>query len=257
MCFVCRGDSVGNPDRPCRTCGSTGWIEWGGCGMVNPRVLVACGIDPERYSGFAFGMGIERTLMFRNSARRHARHGRGRCALHPGLRNGELTCPAVESFMRRSIGWPSSSQLPEGLSVADLGRRARPGRARGRTNRRARRGARRSDRRRPGRRLRRRAAEERQDDPVVSGRRRRSGAARHRLRGPQLRHRRSCRGVAAGRRAARRLRDHGAQDLRTRLGRNDLLGPRARDRRRPRRHPDPAGRFGVAGRRGDRRPRPR
>ncbi len=66
LCFVCRGESVGNPDRPCRTCGSEGWIEWGGCGMVNPRVLVACGIDPERYSGFAFGMGIERTLMFRN-----------------------------------------------------------------------------------------------------------------------------------------------------------------------------------------------
>ena len=45
---------------------SEGWIEWGGCGMVNPRVLIACGIDPERYCGFAFGMGIERTLMFRN-----------------------------------------------------------------------------------------------------------------------------------------------------------------------------------------------
>jgi phenylalanyl-tRNA synthetase alpha chain len=44
------------------------WIEWGGCGMVNPRVLVACGIDPDEYSGFAFGMGIERTLMFRNDA---------------------------------------------------------------------------------------------------------------------------------------------------------------------------------------------
>ncbi|MET0495218.1 MAG: phenylalanine--tRNA ligase subunit alpha [Actinoplanes sp.] len=42
------------------------WVEWGGCGMVNPRVLVACGIDPERYSGFAFGMGVDRTLMFRN-----------------------------------------------------------------------------------------------------------------------------------------------------------------------------------------------
>jgi phenylalanyl-tRNA synthetase alpha chain len=42
------------------------WVEWGGCGMVNPRVLTACGIDPERYSGFAFGMGIERTLMFRH-----------------------------------------------------------------------------------------------------------------------------------------------------------------------------------------------
>jgi len=42
------------------------WVEWGGCGMVNPRVLIACGIDPDRYSGFAFGMGVERTLMFRN-----------------------------------------------------------------------------------------------------------------------------------------------------------------------------------------------
>jgi phenylalanyl-tRNA synthetase alpha chain len=66
VCFVCHGDSVGHPDRPCRTCDSEGWIEWGGCGMVNPRVLIACGIDPERYSGFAFGMGIERTIMFRN-----------------------------------------------------------------------------------------------------------------------------------------------------------------------------------------------
>ena len=42
------------------------WIEWGGCGMVNPKVLVACGIDPEVYSGFAFGMGLERTLMVRH-----------------------------------------------------------------------------------------------------------------------------------------------------------------------------------------------
>jgi phenylalanyl-tRNA synthetase alpha chain len=65
-CFVCRGASVGDPDNPCRTCKSEGWIEWGGCGMVNPRVLVACGIDPDRHSGFAFGMGIERTLMFRH-----------------------------------------------------------------------------------------------------------------------------------------------------------------------------------------------
>jgi len=46
--------------------GGARWIEWGGCGMVNPRVLRACGIDPDRYSGFAFGMGIERTLMFRH-----------------------------------------------------------------------------------------------------------------------------------------------------------------------------------------------
>jgi phenylalanyl-tRNA synthetase alpha chain len=66
VCFVCKGESVGNPARPCRTCGGDGWIEWGGCGMVDPRVLIACGIDPDRYSGFAFGMGIERSLMFRN-----------------------------------------------------------------------------------------------------------------------------------------------------------------------------------------------
>lgn len=46
--------------------GGPRWIEWGGCGMVNPNVLSASGIDPEVYSGFAFGMGIERTLMFRN-----------------------------------------------------------------------------------------------------------------------------------------------------------------------------------------------
>ncbi|MDX2847968.1 phenylalanine--tRNA ligase subunit alpha [Actinacidiphila glaucinigra] len=67
VCYVCRGESVGNPDRPCRTCGSEGWIELGGCGMVNPRVLTACGVDPEKYSGFAFGFGIERMLMFRHN----------------------------------------------------------------------------------------------------------------------------------------------------------------------------------------------
>lgn len=42
------------------------WIEWGGCGMVNPKVLQACGIDSKIYSGFAFGMGLERTLMVRH-----------------------------------------------------------------------------------------------------------------------------------------------------------------------------------------------
>lgn len=46
--------------------GGPGWIEWGGCGMVNPNVLRSAGIDPQVYSGFAFGMGIERTLMLRN-----------------------------------------------------------------------------------------------------------------------------------------------------------------------------------------------
>ena len=49
--------------------GGARWVEWGGCGMVNPNVLLAAGIDPEQYSGFAFGMGIERTLMFRNDVK--------------------------------------------------------------------------------------------------------------------------------------------------------------------------------------------
>jgi phenylalanyl-tRNA synthetase alpha chain len=46
--------------------GGAGWVEWGGCGMVDPNVLLACGIDPDEWSGFAFGMGIDRTLQFRN-----------------------------------------------------------------------------------------------------------------------------------------------------------------------------------------------
>ena len=80
-CHVCRGTGVrgtgvrgtgvrGTGTRPggepCRVCRSQGWIEIAGAGMVNPRVLVACGIDPDRYRGFAFGLGIERTLMIRD-----------------------------------------------------------------------------------------------------------------------------------------------------------------------------------------------
>lgn len=64
ICFVCRG--LEPAVSMCHTCRGEGWIEWGGCGVVNPRVLIACGVDPEIYSGLAFGMGIERTLMFRH-----------------------------------------------------------------------------------------------------------------------------------------------------------------------------------------------
>jgi phenylalanyl-tRNA synthetase alpha chain len=46
--------------------GGPQWIEWGGCGMINPNVLAAAGIKDPEYTGFAFGMGVERTLMFRN-----------------------------------------------------------------------------------------------------------------------------------------------------------------------------------------------
>lgn len=46
--------------------GGPGWLEWGGCGMVNPNVLKSAGLDPNVYTGFAFGMGIERTLLLRH-----------------------------------------------------------------------------------------------------------------------------------------------------------------------------------------------
>jgi len=49
--------------------GGARWVEWGGCGMVHPNVLKSAGVDPEIYSGFVFGMGIERTLMFRNDVK--------------------------------------------------------------------------------------------------------------------------------------------------------------------------------------------
>jgi phenylalanyl-tRNA synthetase alpha chain len=55
-CFLCEG-------KGCRTCKQSGWIELGGCGMVHPEVLCAGGINPDRYSGWAFGMGIERFAM--------------------------------------------------------------------------------------------------------------------------------------------------------------------------------------------------
>ena len=52
-CIFCKGDG-------CRVCSQTGWIELGGCGMVHPNVLKAGGIDPEDWTGFAFGFGIDR-----------------------------------------------------------------------------------------------------------------------------------------------------------------------------------------------------
>ncbi|HEX4190062.1 MAG TPA: phenylalanine--tRNA ligase subunit alpha [Marmoricola sp.] len=64
VCFVCRG--LEPAVASCRTCRGEGWIELGGCGVVNPRVLAACGIDTDRYTGFAFGFGIDRMLMFRH-----------------------------------------------------------------------------------------------------------------------------------------------------------------------------------------------
>jgi len=57
-CPICAGEG-------CRTCSGSGWIELGGCGMVDPNVFEAVGVDPERYTGFAFGFGIDRLAMIR------------------------------------------------------------------------------------------------------------------------------------------------------------------------------------------------
>jgi len=60
-CFACKADPAHMGG--CRVCKGEGWIEMGGCGMVHPKVLSGCGIDPDVYSGFAFGMGLERLAM--------------------------------------------------------------------------------------------------------------------------------------------------------------------------------------------------
>lgn len=57
-CVMCEG-------KGCRVCSHTGWLEIMGCGMVHPNVLTSSGIDPEEYTGFAFGMGVERLAMLR------------------------------------------------------------------------------------------------------------------------------------------------------------------------------------------------
>lgn len=58
QCTNCKG-------KGCRICKNTGWLEVMGCGMVHPTVLSHCNVDPEKYSGFAFGMGVERLAMLR------------------------------------------------------------------------------------------------------------------------------------------------------------------------------------------------
>jgi len=57
-CYICGG-------KGCKICKHTGWLEILGCGMVDPNVLINCSIDPEIYTGYAFGMGIERTTMLK------------------------------------------------------------------------------------------------------------------------------------------------------------------------------------------------
>lgn len=64
-CPFCSGNGVQADGQDCGTCSATGWMEILGCGMVDPRVLSMCGVDPDRYSGWAFGLGIDRVAMIR------------------------------------------------------------------------------------------------------------------------------------------------------------------------------------------------
>ena len=148
------------------TCGGSGWIEWGGCGMVHPNVLRACGVDPDVYSGFAFGMGVERTLMFRNGV-----------ADMRDMIEGDVR-------FRRQLGWGSDAhpigwlaeyaELPPGSDAAEaVAALWRVGLEEEGVHG----GPLRPDRGRAGARLRRRAAEERQDHPLVPGRRGEHGRA--------------------------------------------------------------------------------
>lgn len=97
QCVRCRGQHL-----ECATCGGEGWIEWGGCGLIHAAVLRNCGVNPDEYRGFAFGMGLERTLMLREGLHdlRHVVDGDLRFALggrdRARQRNGEA------SFVRRA-----------------------------------------------------------------------------------------------------------------------------------------------------------
>jgi phenylalanyl-tRNA synthetase alpha chain len=61
-CVICGGNQAEKEGR-CSVCKGKGWLEILGCGMIHPNVLEACGIDSNKYQGFAFGMGVDRIVM--------------------------------------------------------------------------------------------------------------------------------------------------------------------------------------------------
>ena len=125
VCFVCRGAarSARRGPETCRTCRGEGWIEWGGCGVVNPRVLRACGIDAERYSGFAFGMGIDRTLMFRHGIEDLRALFEGDVRFTTAFGSGALMTKAPVSWIRDYVDLPAdvtTEQLAARLTALGL-----------------------------------------------------------------------------------------------------------------------------------------
>ena len=92
-------------------CKGEGWIEILGCGMVHPQVLENCGIDPEEYSGFAFGVGLERIVMMPLQHRRYAPVLRKRPAFSQTILN-----KGVYRSMKMPMNWAKEfAEFPDAL----------------------------------------------------------------------------------------------------------------------------------------------
>ena len=97
-CAICGGDG-------CRVCKDTGWLEMGGAGMVHPNVLRGRRLRPGRYTGFAFGLGIERLVDDEVRRRRRARVRRQRSSLPPPVRPCRLDVRRPDGLTaRRTVG---------------------------------------------------------------------------------------------------------------------------------------------------------
>ena len=179
--------------------GGARWIEWGGCGMVNPNVLRAAGIDPEVYSGLRVRHGHRADAHVPQRRAGHARHGRGRRPLQRSSSGWWSDARPADRGSREYVDSCRRTPTPEDVHAA-LVRSA----SRRRTCTRFE--LQRPDRRGRGARVRRGAAVQRQDHPLVPGARRarrrdrgrrRRRRARHRLRRAQLLRRRQGRRDAA------------------------------------------------------------
>src|SRR5215831_14644558 len=82
------------------------WMEVLGCGMVHPNVLRNCGLDPDEYQGFAWGLGIDRIAMIKSVDRRHSRRSRpAGCPCHASPANGRGNSPRVRAMMKFTLAW--------------------------------------------------------------------------------------------------------------------------------------------------------
>ena len=156
--------------QSCRTCRGEGWIEWGGCGVVNPRVLVACGVDPEVYSGFAFGMGIDRTFMFRHDLEDLRPLFEGDVRFTQRVRHRDLR--GRTSDEGTPVLDPGLVDVPAGVTTEEITDRLTADRPQARGDRQPRPRDHRSAGDRPGAHDGAGAAEERQDHQLVHRRRR-------------------------------------------------------------------------------------